>query len=260
MNLNRFYAFSLFVLLIFNSCSDNAKSYEKGFSVESYDTETVEQEGVQLKTTNFETKPSSVVLTGMKNVRLSTIYKVNYNLKDSSTFIGDNYEHYEYYEEYSKGNNWNGNFMPGISALYGFNLVNVSLFDFETKQAKNLFENHVLIKTLYYPSLSQDTLNYTLVNRDFLMVSVYNEDTNKDGFINLKDLRRFYWFDKNGEREAPLVPENYSVLKSEYDSGNDFMYVFAMLDENGNGARNENEDIHIFWIDLKNPALRGRVY
>lgn len=241
------------------SCSKDVE-YEKGFAIESVEAEAENQEGVQLKASGFDTKPSSVVLTGLKNLRLSTIYKVNYNLKDSTTFIGENYEHYDYYEEYSKGNNWNGNFMPGISALYGFNLVNISLFNFETQKAKNLFDKHVLIKTLYYPSNSQDTLDYKLISRDFFMISVYNEDTNKDGFVNLKDLRRLYWFDNQGERIAPLVPENYSVLKSEYDEKNDYMYVFAMLDEDGNGARNEGEATHIFWIDLKNPALRGRVY
>ncbi len=59
------------------------------------------------------------------------------------------------------------------------------------------------------------------------MVSVYDDDSNKDGFINVKDLRKFYYFDIEGKNKKNLIPANYSVMSSEYDSANDFMYVFA---------------------------------
>ena len=45
-----------------------------------------------------------------------------------------------------------------------------------------------------------------------------------------------------------------------FGSANDFMYVFAQLDENNNGKRDDKEDIHVFWIDLKNPNIRGKQY
>jgi hypothetical protein len=91
------------------------------------------------------------------------------------------------------------------------------------------------------------------------MVSVYNDDTNKDGFINIRDLRRLYLIDINGDKQKALIPENYSVVKSEYDSDNDFMFVFAQLDCNGNGKTDETEPTHIFWVDLKDPARTGRL-
>jgi len=103
-------------------------------------------------------------------------------------------------------------------------------------------------------------LNNQPVSRDYFIVSVHNEDTDKDGFINIKDLRRIYLFNINGEKQKALVPENYSVFKSEYDSDNDFMYIFAQLDANKNGRRDEGEPIHIFWLNLKNPDKTGRLY
>ncbi len=139
-------------------------------------------------------------------------------------------------------------------------MVNVSHYDIAKNKQKYFFEKPVLIKTLYYPAFSKDTLNYQPVNREYFIVSVYDEDTNKDGFINQKDLRRIYLFDINGERQKTLVPENYSVFKSNYDLDNDFMYVFAQLDINGNGKRDEGEPVHIFWIDLKRPDITGRMY
>ena len=123
-----------------------------------------------------------------------------------------------------------------------------------------MFEEPVLIKTLYIPSFSNDTLFGKPVKRDYYLTSVYDEDTNEDGYINSKDLRRFYVFDIDGLNKENLIPKNYSVVSSEYDSVNDLMYVFAQLDENNNGRRDELEKVSIFWIDLKNPRNSGKQY
>ena len=246
---------------LFTNCSNEKQ--EKGFQVSSApEHDNTEQDsGLNKDTLKFETKPSSVLLTGVQNVRIATIFKVNYDKKNKTTFIGSNNFHYNYYgENSSTGNNWNGNLMPGIEAVYGYNMVNISHYDIEKNKQKYFFEKPVLIKTVYFPSFSNDTLNFKPVGRNYFIVTVYNEDTNKDGFINLKDLRRMYLFDIHGEKQKALIPENYSVFKSEYDSANDFMYIFAQLDENENGKRDEEEPIHIFWIDLKNPHQTGRLY
>ena len=252
----------LTLVALMTSCS-KGKLEEKGFRVSSSteSSEIEQDDGLHRDSLKFETQPSNVLLTGVANVRLATIYKVNFNKKDKSTFIGSNSFHRSYrYEDSETGNNWNNNLMPGITAVYGYNMVNVSHYDIKENKQKFLFEKPVLIRTLYYPTFSKDTLNHQPVNRKYFIVSVYNEDTNKDGFITLKDLRRIYLFDINGERQKALVPENYSVIKSEYDSDNDFMYVFAQLDTNENGMRDEGEPIHIFWIDLKDPNKTGRLY
>ncbi len=252
----------LTLAILTTSCS-KGKPEEKGFRVipalES--NETVRSAGLNRDSLRFETRPSSVLLTGIRHVRLATIYKVNFNKDGKTTFTGSNSFYYNYeYPENNTGNNWNNNLMPGIETVYGYNMVNVSHYDITKNKQKYFFEKPVLIKTLYYPAFSKDTLNHQPVNRKYFIVSVYNEDTNRDGFIDPKDLRRIYLFDINGERQNALVPENYSVLKSNYDSENDFMYVFAQLDKNGNGKRDEDEPVHIFWIDLKDPNRAGRMY
>lgn len=254
--------FSLTLIYLMTGCSDG-KLEEKGFQVNpiSDNSENEQPNGLNRDSLKIDTRPSSVLLTGITNVRLTTIYKVNLNKKNNSTFIGSNSFHHRYEElEGNSGNNWNNNLMPGLEAVYGYNMVNVSHYDAKENEQKTFFEKPVLIRTLYYPTFSKDTLNNQPVSREYFMVSVYNDDTNKDGFINLKDLRRFYLFNINGERQKALIPENYSVFKSEYDSGNDFMYVFAQLDSNNNGQQDEEEPIHIFWIDLKDPGKTGRQY
>lgn len=249
----------LTIIQILSGCT-NGKLEEKGFQVIP-NSENTENSGLNRDSLKFETRPGNVLITGVQIVRLTTIFKVNLNKRDNSTFIGSNSYHYSDEEAgESQGNNWNNNLMPGLEAVYGYNMVNVSHTDVKENKIKVFFEKPVLIKTLYIPSFTKDTLNNKPVSRDYFIVSVYNDDTNKDGFINLKDLRRLYLFNINGDRQKALIPENYSVYKSEYDSDNDFMFVYAQLDNNKNGQKDEGEPIHIFWIDLNDPSRTGRQY
>ena len=92
------------------------------------------------------------------------------------------------------------------------------------------------------------------------MVSVYDEDTNRDTLINRLDLRRFYSFNVSGQERIQLVPPNYSVERSQYDSQNDVMYIYARLDANQNGKIDKKEPLHIFWINLIQPDKAKRLY
>jgi hypothetical protein len=240
------------------------KLEEKGFPVASDRAPAMEagdnKPGISRDSMSFATKPGDVLLTGSPQVRIATIYKVNYN-RDSSTFIGSTEFHFNYASMgESPGNQWNNHLLPGFEAVYGYNLVNVAHYDTKTQERKNFFTNPVLIKTLYFPSFSRDTLNHDPVHRDYFMISTYDEDTNKDGFVNVRDLRRLYYFDTHAGNKRNLVPTNYSVYKSEYDPGNDYIFVFAQLDENKNGMIDDGEIDHIFWINLKDPSITGRQY
>lgn len=252
--------FGLLLLAGITACSGN-KLEEKGFPVSSSTEKTDEEdkEGIGKDTSDFKTRASNVLLTGIPNIRLTTVYKVNINKRNQTSFIGSNYFLFDDTEQQA-GNNWNGNLMPGLEGIYGYNLVNVSHYDITTNKKKFFFEKPVLIKTVYYPSFSKDTLNKNPVKRNYFMVSVYNDDTNKDGYINQQDLRRFYLFNQDGELQKELVPENYSVVKSEYDPENDFMFVFARLDVNKNGLIDDAEPVHIFWINLKDPTQSGQQF
>ena len=153
---------------------------------------------------------------------------VNYK-KDKKSFIGGNHFHYNYTDEGTEaGNQWHRNFMPGFNAVYGYNMVDVSHYSDSSKQPLNLFETPVLVKTVYYPSNKLDTIKGKQVLRDYYMCSAFNEDTNDDGCINVKNLRRFFHFSLDGKHRTPLVADNYSVMKSEYDHANDYMYFFLL--------------------------------
>lgn len=247
--------------LYLSSCSD--ESFEKkGFQVSEISEDENGQKivGLNIDSLKLETRPRKVLLTKNPQHRVIPIYKVNYDKKTNKPFTGSNAYHTKWHEYNSEGNNWNNNFMPGFEAIYGYNFVNISHYNDSTKTENKLFDKAVLIKTFYFPAFTNDTLNFEPVNRDYYMVSVYDEDSNKDGYINVKDLRKFYHFDIEGKNKTNLIPDNYSVMSSEYDSANDYMYVFAKEDKNGNGQMEQDEPSDVFWIDLKNPKNFGLLY
>lgn len=200
------------------------------------------------------TTPNAVVLTGLSDHRLVTVYKSKEenNKQVSRSWYGSEY--------YGGDESEEEHFMPGIDILYGFNLLNIAHYDMKLEKLKFLFDRPALVKTLYYPSTIQDSIDKKPINRDYYLISVYDEDTNKDTLINRKDLRKFYYFDASCSIKTQLVPNDYSVIRSQYDDKNDVMYIFAKQDTNKNGIGDTKEPTHIFWIDLKAPAKAKKMY
>lgn len=202
------------------------------------------------------TTPNAVVLTGLAEHRLVTVYKTKEDRSNRGNGSLSKYSNdYEGDESESEEH-----FMPGIDILYGYNLLNIAHYDLKLEKLNFLFNHPVLIKTVYYPSFEPDSINKQPVNRNYYLISVYDEDTNKDTLINKKDLRHFYYFDQSGNNRIQLVPAGYAVVRSQYDSQNDVMYVFARQDVNHNGAIEKSEPVKLFWIDLKNPLIAKLLY
>jgi hypothetical protein len=202
------------------------------------------------------TFPNNVILTGLSNHRLVSIYQSKVPRKESQL---KRISKFSSYGEYG-GDESVEHYMPGLDILYGYNLWNIAHYDLITEKGNYLFNHPVLIKTVYYPSFVQDSINKVPVNRDYYLVSVYDKDTNKDTLITKNDLRGFYHFDASTLHKKQLIPDYYSVLRSQYDSKNDVMYIFARQDENKNGMQEDTEAVHIFWISLKTPDMAKRLY
>lgn len=252
--------FIVFLLLVLVSGCSKKQEYSKGFSVspESEPTDQTAINGFSRDSVCLKTSPGDILLTGVSNYRLVPIYMLNWDKKNETYFTGENEYHSKYFENDDRY--WYGNFMPGLQVVYGYNMVNLSWYNISTLEQKYLFDKAVLIKNIYFPSFTVDSINFQPIQRNYYLISVYNEDTNKDKYLNIRDLRRFYYFDLNGNHRTALIPENYSVVSSKYDSGNDFMYIYAQLDKSNNGQKDPAEDVHVFWIDLKNPLNNGLLY
>lgn len=202
------------------------------------------------------TFPHTVLLTGMNRFRLVPVYK---SIRDKETTVKINKSRYSSYStEEENPEQWH--FMPGIDVMYGYNLLNIAHYDIQAEKTRFLFDRPVLVKTLYYPCFEQDSLNGKPINRNYYMVSAYDKDTNRDTLLNKKDLRHFFLVNDSATSHLEVIPSDYSVVRSEYDPGNDFMYIFARHDEDKSGTISKDEPTHIFYIDLKRPGMAKRMY
>lgn len=204
-------------------------------------------------------KPNNIILTGVPEHRLVTIYKTNKLISDDDVDATSGRFTTEYDED---GNEYevSEHYVPGIQILYGYNLLNLAHYNLKTEKLIYFFSKPALIKTLYFPSYTQDSINKIPIIRNYFLVSVYDENTNKDEFINKKDLRKFYYYNIDAENRIALLPPHFSAVKSKYDAQNDVLYIFAKNDTNKNGQIDKNEPMHIFWIDLKNPIVAKKLY
>jgi hypothetical protein len=201
--------------------------------------------------------PNRVVLTGMPQHRLVTVYKQITKEEEKGLKRFSSYSDYGY--DYS-GSERVEHFMPGLDIVYGYNLISLAHYDMTNERTNQFFPRPVLVKTLYYPSFVQDSLDQKPINRNYYFVSVYDADTNGDTLITKDDLRRFYYFNSSVSESIQLIPSNYSAVRSQYDSMNDVMYIFARLDENADGQVTKREPMHIFWVSLKNPVVAKLMY
>lgn len=131
------------------------------------------------------TTPQSVILTGLQNHRLVTVYKTKLDTVRNREKSYSSYGYSYSYEEDKYGSVTH--FMPSINILYGYNLLNIAHYDLKNEKLNYFFERPVLVKTLYYPSFIQDSVDKKQVNRHYYLVSAYDEDTNKDTLINKKN-------------------------------------------------------------------------
>ncbi len=240
------------------SCSNNKKYTKVDEVVLNEDDEESEDE-LEKKYGKLPTSPKKVILVGNGEHRLIPIYKQKYTKDGKQTYMQGTYFHETYHQDDSL-NVWHYHFMPGIEAAYGYSMHNVGHYNVTTNERNNLFDKPVLVKTIYYPTDVEDTINGQAVTRDYYMITLYNEDSNNDTILNHLDLRKMLLFNMDGKQTAQLIPDQYSVERSQYDRQIDHMYIYARLDENKNGTGERTEPLHVFDLDLKNPKPAKRMY
>jgi hypothetical protein len=256
------YSFCLIVVysFILLSCSEKAHKKDQSISLSEIDSTYSVDTATGLSSSNsfsqVNTTPNSIILTGLNNVRLFSVYKIPGGL-DKNILYDEGTSYFK--EEYGENEHEYKYFMPGIDIVHGYNLVNIGHYRVDSGTLSYFFETPVLIKTLYFPGVKKDSVGKQEANRNFFLVSVYNSDTNKDSLITNKDLRRFFFIDALNKNKISLLPENYSAIRSSYDYRNDIMFIHARHDQNKNGIPEASEPVSIFRLDLKNPVTLKKI-
>lgn len=247
--------FSLFITLLL-SC--NNKEPKESISVNSNeyssDSESDTMSSIETSSAfkNINTIAKDIIQTGIDEIRLISVHKAKVN---NNEII-----YHKSYRYDNDGNSTQVSLFPGFDIIFGYNLINLSHYNSLTEKKGLFFSKPVLIKSLYYPTQRMDSIAKKPIKRNYFLVTVYDEDNNKDSFLNKRDLRKLYYYTIDNSSRTMLIPLGYSVYKSVFDEKNDAMYVYAKLDENKNGTINEKESAHIFKLDLKNPLIVKRIF
>lgn len=256
----KFQDLSLILLIVIFSCSNEKPQADEEIRVEPEvvtEVDTVNAVSGGLPFSKLATYPHKVILTGLRDQRLITIYR---KVPDAKKNLIEEYSSRSSYDyDYDNPDNQQ-HFMPGIDVQFGYNLVNVAHYNFQTEKVKLLFDQPVLIRSIYYPAFVQDSVDKKPINRNYFLISVYNQDTNGDTLINKKDLRRFIYVNANASEQIPLIPADYNVERSQFDPMQDAMYIYARHDANKNGKSEPKEPLHVFWFSLARPEPAKRMY
>jgi hypothetical protein len=241
------------------SCKQEKKVKEQSISLSettaSFDT----LSGIN-SSNNFSqlnTSPSDLILTGIDKIRLLPIYKIPSS--QDKNILYDQGTTYDSEKELLREDDYRY-YMPGIDIIKGYNLVNIGHYNSDKGLLTYFFKKPVLVKTLYFPGVHKDSLQKKELNRNFFLVSVYNEDTNHDSLINNKDFRRLFYIDNLNETQISLLPNDFSAIRSSYDFKNDVMTIRARKDVNKDGILDKTEPVSIFLLDLKNPTSVKQIY
>jgi len=253
------YIIYLFTIVGLFSCKQKKISKEQSISLTetSVSFDTSSGIGSSNNFSQLNTSPNDLVLTGIDKIRLLPIYKIPQS--QDKNILYDYGSSYDREKEFLNEDDFRY-YMPGIEIIRGYNLVNIGHYNIDKGYLTYFFKKPVLVRTLYFPGVLKDSVNKREVNRNFFLVSAYNEDTNHDSLINNKDFRRLFYIDELNESQISLLPYNFSAIRSSYDFRNDIMIIRARKDENNNGVLENTEAISIFLLDLKNPKTLKQVY
>jgi len=253
------YIIFLSIMIGLFSCKQKKNTKEQSISLNetSVSFDTSNGIGSSNNFSQLNTSPNDLVLTGIDNIRLLPIYKIPQS--QDKNILYDQGSSYDSEKEFLNEDDFRY-YMPGIDIIRGYNLVNIGHYNILKGQLTYFFKKPVLVRTLYFPGVLKDSVNKKQINRNFFLVSAYNEDTNHDSLINNKDFRKLFYIDELNETQISLLPNDFSAIRSTYDFKNDIMTIRARKDENKNGVLEKTEPISIFLLDLKNPKTLKHVY
>ena len=168
------------VILAWAACSRKESEKEEQIRVDVdglASTDTTNGISGDVSFSQLRLQPHTVVLTGMPQHRLVTLYKA-----DTSGISNESYGWYSYHEEGEAYYETEATefLMPGIDYIRGYYLLNIAHYDVTADQTNFFFDHPVLVRSLYFPSYEQDSLYQKPVNRNYYLVSVYDTDTNAD--------------------------------------------------------------------------------
>lgn len=86
----------------------------------------------------------------------------------------------------------------------------------------------------------------------YLLYSVYDKDSNRDGKITTEDLKSLYISKLNGDGFRRITESNHEYIRGSFNSTAYRYYFITLEDVNRDGFFNKGDKYHYYYIDLLN--------
>lgn len=132
----------------------------------------------------------------------------------------------------------------GEFEITGF-LQNLKFQKIDSDSIKKLTDKRVLIQTAtYLKSVADKTNNQIMV---YTMVDM---DTNKDGKLDISDIKALYLSEISGERFTKISSDFQELIDWKLIGSNNRLYYRTVEDTNKNGEFDKKDVVNYYYIDL----------
>ncbi len=134
----------------------------------------------------------------------------------------------------------------------------ISNVKFQHKDSLNfnsLTEENIQIQSItYLDKLTSET------NEKILVYVLYDKDTNKDSICDEKDIKSLYLSQINGINFKKVTEEYHELVDWKYIKETHKLYFRTVEDINKNGAFDNHDKVHYYYIDLLDKKWESKEY
>jgi hypothetical protein len=219
-----FLIYFVLIVLIFNSCKDEQEQPKVIYSDSQKVTESkIDTTSIKIADLPIFIEGTNYLLHPIGDVR---VYGGSRSYGSGSSSISFSISNYSRFE------------------LTGY-LENVRFQHKDSTSFYSLTENSIQIQTVTYPqSFSESS------KKQILVYTLTDEDTNRDGKIDSKDIKSLYVSQINGSDFTKLSPDFQEVIDWNIIVVQGKLYFRTIEDINKNGAFDKNDTVHYYFVNL----------
>lgn len=120
---------------------------------------------------------------------------------------------------------------------------------------KTLTDKNIAIQNITYLDAVART-----IKKQFLVYSLEDLDSNKDGKLDDSDIKDLYISNINGTNFIKLSPDFQEVIDWKLLESKNRLYFRSVEDINKNGAFDKDDKVHYHFVDLTNKILKVEEY
>ncbi|MBS4040430.1 MAG: hypothetical protein KGZ81_07505 [Flavobacteriales bacterium] len=102
--------------------------------------------------------------------------------------------------------------------------------------------------------------HFEKTQKPFLLMALYDQDTNKDQLINTNDIKAMYLSEIDGEKLTKISPDQMEWIDWNYQESLQRIYFRCVADTDQNGKFEKSDKVHYFYVDLKADLWEAKEY